>query len=131
MKWIVRILIPLLSLIVTFVLGYRVGSWHAMEGPVFEGDRHHRRSMIVGRMQSDLKLTDEQRVQIEQLLDEQQKQLHKMRREFRPEFERLRQEMEDKISQLLSPEQKEKFHEMAARRKTRKLRGEGPLHRGP
>lgn len=110
-KWQVR-----LAAFVIFALGCAAGalglnayrSWTRAEGRG-GGDRGRARAE---RMLDRLELTDAQRTQVRQILDDARAEVGAVRRASEPRFEEIRRHSDERLRQVLTPEQWERFQKM-------------------
>ena len=84
-------------------------------------------SLIENRLTKDLDLTDEQRASIREILDEFEPRFHGFDRDIRMEIDAIRDEMNERIREVLTPEQRAKFDENLERMRSRFRR---PFGRG-
>ena len=103
--------------IVTFLLGVVVGG----AGMCFYGWRwgrwpgHPERRGFVAVMARELKLSATQVPQLEQIMSESRRKYDGARERLEPEFDAIRKETDNRIRQVLTPEQLVKFNEMTRR----------------
>jgi Spy/CpxP family protein refolding chaperone len=103
--------------IVTFLLGVIVGG----AGVCFYGwhwGHWHRRSErpeFVAFMAQELNLSTAQVTQLKQIMDETKHKYDAVRERVEPEFDAIRKETDNRIRQVLTPEQLVKFNEMTRR----------------
>ena len=110
-----------------FVIGVFLGgivAYRLAPSPFHRGgQRFHQR--LMERFNSELKLTPDQRVQVERILSDCRKELDKLREQAHPQFQNIKKSTEQKIRMLLSKEQQLRFDrltaEMDARRAKRRL----------
>jgi Spy/CpxP family protein refolding chaperone len=114
--WLVRA-----AAVVIFVLGFAAGALapRAYRAWVDDGARDGGKGRIE-QMSEDLKLTPEQAAQVKQIFGDTRSQLQALRKESEPRFAEIRRQADDRMRQVLSPEQWEQFQ------KTRG--GEGRRH---
>jgi Spy/CpxP family protein refolding chaperone len=105
-----------------FVLGFAAGALApaAYRAWVRGGDGGGRRDRFE-KMSEDLKLTREQQEQVRQIFGETRTRLEALRRESEPRFAEIRRDADERLKQVLTPEQWEAF---------RKSREEGRGRRG-
>jgi Spy/CpxP family protein refolding chaperone len=103
--------------IVTFLLGIIVGGagmcfygWHWGRWP-----GHPPRRGFVTAMARELKLSAPQVTQLDQIMDESRQKYDAARERLEPEFDAIRRETDNRIRQILTPEQLVKFNEMVRR----------------
>ena len=77
-----------------------------------------------------LELSAEQKVQVQQILTDTRRQLGEARKESEPRMKDIRRQTDERLQQVLTPEQWQKFQqlkeEMRGRRRGRSRRGDGP-----
>jgi Spy/CpxP family protein refolding chaperone len=103
--WLVRA-----AAIAIFVLGFAAGAlaprayraWVHDGGQGVRGDR-------IKRISEDLKLTPEQESQVRQIMGDTRAQLQALRRESEPRFDEIRRQADERMRQVLTPEQWEQF----------------------
>ena len=79
-----------------------------------------------------LDLSETQRVEVRTILERSRAEAEELRREVGPRLERMNRQTAAAISEVLTPEQREKMDEQMARWKQRRHRfgpGDGPQHR--
>ena len=113
-SWLVRA-----AALAIFLLGFAAGALapSAYRAWVRDGVRQGR----LEKMSEDLKLTPEQKEQMRQIFGETRTRLEALRKESEPRFAEIRREADERIRQVLTPEQWEEF---------RKSREEGRGRRG-
>ena len=113
-SWLVRA-----AALAIFILGFAAGALapSAYRAWVRDGVRQGR----LEKMSEDLKLTPEQKEQMRQIFGETRTRLEALRKESEPRFAEIRREADERIRQVLTPEQWEEF---------RKSREEGRGRRG-
>jgi hypothetical protein len=77
------------------------------------------RELIEGRLDARLKLDEAQRQQVREILADSQKNIRRLRGEFAPRFTEIITNAESRVSEVLTPEQREKFAKL--REENRKL----------
>lgn len=113
-----------LYFILTFLLGIVVGS----AGTVFYGwyfGRPHRGfdpQHVVRFLQRELKLTDTQRQQVEQIMQDTDAKYKDLQKEVDPQFDTIRKESRDRVRKILNPDQLAKFDEIVRRFDERRKR---------
>jgi Spy/CpxP family protein refolding chaperone len=75
--------------------------------------------MLAGVFAEELKLTDAQRKQIETIFESHRPQLSVLRDSVREKFEQERKAIDAEIEKVLTPEQRERFHEISERMRSR------------
>lgn len=94
--------------------GWHTGHWH----------RGFNRDRMVQRMSRDLRLSDAQVEQLKRIMDESGQKLRELRKQTAPQFEAVRQESQDRIRQILTPEQLTRFNEQVRRFEERRKKRE-------
>ena len=124
-KWQVR-----LAAFVIFALGFAAGAlalnayraWTRAEGGGGGGRGRGGFERVIER----LDLTAEQRAQVRQILDDARAEMDAMRRESEPRFAEVRRRSDERLRQVLTPEQWQQFQQMKEEmRGRRRGRGEG------
>jgi len=113
-SWLVRA-----AALAIFILGFAAGALapSAYRAWVRDGVRQGR----LEKMSEDLKLTPAQKEQMRQIFGETRTRLEALRKESEPRFAEIRREADERLRQVLTPEQWEEF---------RKSREEGRGRRG-
>jgi Spy/CpxP family protein refolding chaperone len=115
--WLVRA-----AALVIFLLGLAAG---ALAPRAFyawtHGDAQERRQDRFERMSEELKLSPEQQVKVQQIFGDTRSQLQELRKESEPRFDEIRRQADERIRQVLTPEQWERFQ---------KNRNDGRARRG-
>jgi len=113
-----------LYFVLTFLLGavvggvgvyyyaWSMGHWH----------RPFNRGSFVSRLKTDLKLTDAQVPQLEQILEGSTKEFQAAQQQADSQLNAIRQETRSKIRQILSPQQTQQFDEIMRRLDERRKR---------
>lgn len=103
--WLVRA-----AAVAIFVLGFAAGALapRAYRAWVNGGAQDNRGDRIE-RMSQDLKLTPEQESQVRQILGDTRTQLQALRKESEPRFAEIRRQADERMRQVLTPEQWEQF----------------------
>lgn len=112
--------------VVIFLLGVAAGTlaplayrgWVRGGGPPRRGDRFE-------RMLERLELNDGQKTQVKQILTETREQFHALRREGEPREREIRQRTDERLRQVLTPAQWEKFQTEMRERRGRGRGGRG------
>lgn len=104
--WLVRV-----AAVAIFVLGFAAGALapRAYRAWVHDGPREVRGEDRIKRMSEELKLTPEQESQVRQIMGDTRSQLQALRRESEPRFAEIRQQADERMRQVLTPEQWEQF----------------------
>ena len=121
-KWKVRI-----AALVVFLLGFTAGAL------AFNGyQRWSRSSNINGTRQNgfqtmldNLQLTQEQRIQVHQILADTREQLRALRKENEPRFEEIRRQADERLQKVMTPEQWQQFQQKRSELRSRGRRGRG------
>lgn len=110
--------------VVTFILGVVVGAsvvffyaWNT--GRWF---RPFNRQVFIYRLKRDLRLSASQVGQLEQIMDDAGRKFAGVRQDNEARLDELRKETRDRIRQLLSPEQVQKFDDLSRRVDERRRR---------
>ena len=119
-KWQIR-----LAAFSLFLLGFVAGAlalnaYHARRGPaaqIVNGDRF-------AQMLKRLQLSPAQRTQVEKILGEMREQLVAVRQESAPKVGEIRRQTDERLRQLLTPQQWEQFQQM--KNEMRRRRGGPP-----
>lgn len=116
-SWLVRA-----AALAIFVLGFAAGALapSAYRAWVRGGGQESRQDRFE-QMSTRLKLSPEQKAQVQQILGETRTRLETLRKESEPRFAEIRTEADERMRQVLTPEQWEEF---------RKSREEGRNRRG-
>jgi len=80
---------------------------------------------LAGRLQ----LNDDQKVKVQQIFADTREQLRTLRKESEPRVNDIRKQADDRLQQVLTPEQWQRFQKM--RDELRQRRGHGPRGEGP
>jgi Spy/CpxP family protein refolding chaperone len=79
-----------------------------------------------------LKLNSEQKTKVQQIFSDTREQLSSLRKESEPRVQQIRAQADEKIRQVLTPEQWEQFQKMKDETQHRRSgRGGGPPRDGP
>lgn len=116
-NWLVRAVA-----VAIFVLGFAAGALapRAYRAWVRDGARDGGKGRIE-QMSEDLKLTPEQATQVKQIFDDTRSQLQALRKESEPRFAEIRRQADERMRQVLTPEQWEQFQK--TRDDSRRRRG--------
>jgi Spy/CpxP family protein refolding chaperone len=95
-----------------FFYGWYGGHWH----------RGFEKQRIVRRLSRELHLTDAQVKQLDQIVGDSMKRFMDLKKQFEPQFDAAREESNNRIRQILTPEQLTKFNEMIRRLEERTKR---------
>lgn len=125
--------------VLIFLLGVAAGTlaplayrgWAGAGDPPHKGGRGDRGDRFE-RMLERLELNDGQKAQVKQILGETREQFRALRRESEPREREIKRQTDERLRQVLTPEQWEKFQtEMRERRgRGRGGRGGGPPYGG-
>ena len=126
------------AVLLIFLLGAATGGLTAhliyqkrIEGVVRGGPGAMSR-MILRRMDRELKLDAAQREAIQRIVKETHGEMRQIRRQFRPQMQQLLSRSEERIKQLLRPDQREVFERLLEkRRKHWDEHPDGPPFDGP
>jgi Spy/CpxP family protein refolding chaperone len=110
--------------ILTFVLGILVGGAGVLFYGWYSGHWPHRpdRQRLVRHLTRELNLNETQVNQLTQIMDETSKKFDDLRKQLDPQFDAVRKESQDRVRQILTPEQLAKFNEMVRRFEERRRR---------
>jgi hypothetical protein len=99
---------------VTFVLGVVVGGCGVFFYAWYSGHWHRQfeRQRVVRRLTRELRLSDAQVHQVDQILAETAKSYSELHKQVDPQFDAIRGQARDRIRQILAPEQVARFNEM-------------------
>jgi Spy/CpxP family protein refolding chaperone len=121
--------------VVIFLLGVAAGTLAplAYRGWARGGQSQRGRADRFERMLERLELNDGQKAQVKQILAETREQFRALRRESEPREQELRRQTDERLRQVLTPEQWEKFQAEMRERRGRGGRrngrgGDGPPH---
>ena len=111
-----------------FLLGFAAGALapNAYRAWVRDGTRQGR----LDKMSEDLKLTPEQKEQMRQIFGETRTRLEALRKESEPRVAEIRRDADERIKQVLTPEQWEEFRKSREETRGRGRRGKGGEGRG-
>lgn len=115
-SWLVRA-----AALAIFLLGFAAGALAPAAYRAWTREDGGRRRDRLEKMSEDLSLTPGQKEQVRQIFAETRTRLEALRRESEPRFAEIRRETDERLKQVLTPEQWEEF---------RKSRGEGRGRRG-
>ena len=106
-----------------FVLGFAAGALapRAYRAWVRDGSQGVRGEDLIKRVVEDLKLTPEQESQVRQIFGDTRAQLQALRKESEPRFAEIRRQADERMRQVLTPEQWEQFQK--TRDESRRRRG--------
>lgn len=114
--------------IVTFLLGVVVGGASVLFYGWYGGRWHHGfdKHRAVQRMSHDLNLSEPQVKQLDQIMDDSMKKFMELRKQMDPQFDSLREESNNRIRQILTPEQLARFNNMLRRFEERRKKAPLP-----
>lgn len=117
-KWQLR-----LAAVIIFLLGTAAGALAPRAYDAwFDGARQSRQDRF-GRMLDRLQLNAAQRTQVEQVFDDTRGRLNALRRESEPRFEEIRRQADERLQQVLTPEQWQQFQRMMKEERSIRRRG--------
>jgi len=122
-SWLVRA-----AALVIFLLGFAAGTLAPSAYRAWTRERGDGRGRDgVERMSERLKLTPEQKAQVQQIFGETRTQLEALRKESEPRFEEIRRQADERLQKVLTPEQWQQFQQS---RDEGRRRGGGRRGRG-
>lgn len=83
------------------------------------------------QMADRLNLNDDQKTKVQQILGDSREQLRALRRESEPRVNEIRQQADERLQQVLTPEQWQKFQTMRQEGRGRRGGRGGPRSDGP
>ena len=106
----------------TFVLGALTGALglNLFKSSAFSNNSRAPRPAMIETLATELKLTEQQRVEVQKVLDETKQQFDEMGKQVRPQFQQIRDDSRTKIKALLTPEQQTLFDEWDRKREARR-----------
>jgi Spy/CpxP family protein refolding chaperone len=116
-SWLVRA-----AALVIFLLGFAAGALAPSAYRAWTRDGDGRRDRIE-RMSDELKLTPEQKERVRQIFGETRTRLEALRKESEPRFAEIRRDADERIKQVLTPEQWEQFRKSREEGRGRGRRG--------
>jgi len=116
-KWRVRI-----AALIIFVLGFSAGALAFNAYRAWSRSRVENRRASFDEMLDQLKLNDQQKSQVHQILTETRQQLQALRKESEPRFNEIRQKTDERLQQILSPEQWKEFQQRREEMRNRRRR---------
>ncbi|HWS90285.1 MAG TPA: periplasmic heavy metal sensor [Pyrinomonadaceae bacterium] len=116
-SWLVRA-----AALVIFLLGFAAG---ALAPAAYRAWQRDGRRDRFERMSEDLKLSPEQQGQVRQIFGETRNRLEALRKESEPRFAEIRREADERLKQVLTPEQWEQFRKSREEGRGRGRRGGG------
>lgn len=117
-RWQVRI-----AVLIIFLLGFAAGGlalnayrgWARGMGPTRE-DRFE-------QLSNRLQLNAEQKTKVQQILGDTREQLRALRKESEPRVDTIRQQTDQRLQQVLTPEQWQRFQQLRNEMRSRRGRG--------
>jgi Spy/CpxP family protein refolding chaperone len=118
-KWQVRV-----AVVVIFLLGFAAGilalnvyrGWVRAAGPGRGEDRFE-------QMSARLQLNAEQKTKVQQVLVDTREQLRALRKESEPRVSEIRKQTDQRLQQILTPDQWQRFQQMRDEMRARRGRG--------
>jgi Spy/CpxP family protein refolding chaperone len=116
----------ILSVLLVFVFGAASGALitHVIHQTRFESfardGRQPREDILVKRLSGKLDLDSQQQEKVRTIIRETQLAMHQIRQQSRPQIEAVLAGGQQRISALLTPEQREKFEKIIAEHKLRR-----------
>ncbi len=116
---------PIFGVMVVFLLGILCGSlathlFHSYRSDaIIKGKRIPREEMLVNRLEKKLRLDEQQMEQVRTIVHQTRDEIAAQNRQLRPRIEALIDQAHTRISEILTPEQREKFERMIQKRKGR------------
>lgn len=106
-----------LYFVLTFFLGIVVGCAATVFYGWYSGHWHHGfdQKRVVRFLQRELKLTDTQTQQVEEIMKETAEKYSQLQKQVDPQFEAIREESRDRVRKVLNPDQLAKFNELVRR----------------
>jgi Spy/CpxP family protein refolding chaperone len=115
----------IVAVMLVFIFGAAGGALitHTFHQAHFEkiagGDRIPREDHIVKRLTSKLDLNSQQQEKVKAIIHDTQLAMQQIRRQSRPQIEGVLADSQQRISTLLTPDQRTKFEQIIAERKAR------------
>ena len=119
-SWLVR-----LAALAIFILGFAAGALAPAAYRAWTRDGGGGRRDRLERMSEDLKLSPEQKEQVRQVFAETRTRLEALRKESEPRFAEIRRDADERLKQVLTPEQWEEFRKSREEGRGRRGRGKG------
>ena len=111
-KWQVR-----LAAIIIFLLGTGAGILAPQAYNMwFRATRTHARHDRFDEMLDRLHLSGEQKAQVKQILGDAREQVHVLERESAPRYEEIKRQADERLRQVLTPDQWQQFQQMMQER---------------
>ncbi len=111
------------GILLVFMLGAASGAivTHVVERAHFEkfihGGPEAREEKIMGKLTKQLALDSQQQVQIRSIVHENHTAMRQIRKQYRPQIQEILDHGQARISDLLRPEQRERFRQIIEERK--------------
>ena len=118
-SWLVRA-----AALAIFLLGFAAGALAPAAYRAWTRGDVGRRDRLE-RMSEDLKLSPEQKEQVRQVFAETRTRLEALRKESEPRFAEIRRDADERLKQVLTPEQWEEFRKSREEGRGRRGRGKG------
>ena len=122
-SWLVRA-----AALVIFILGFAAG---ALAPAAYRAWSREGRRDRFEKMSDELKLSPEQQEQMRQIFGETRNRLETLRKESEPRFAEIRRDADERMKQVLTPEQWEQFSKSRGDGRGRGRRGGGRGDDGP
>ena len=120
-SWLVRA-----AALVIFLLGFAAGTLAPAAYRAWVRDGRQARGQDRFEQMSDrLKLTPEQKTQVQQIFGETRTQLEALRKESEPRFAEIRRQADERLQKVLTPEQWQQFQQSRREGRPRGRRGRG------
>jgi len=119
---------PIYCILVVFVLGILCGTlgthlfYKCRMDSIISARGANREERLVERLDRKLDLDARQKEQVRAIVRETREEVRQVRRQFRPQMEAAIGKGQEKISALLTPEQRKKYGQMIAERKEKSRR---------
>jgi Spy/CpxP family protein refolding chaperone len=103
--------------VLTFLLGVIVGGAGFFGYAWYAGHWHQSfdKQRILRHLKRDLNLSDSQVEQLRPILDDEEKKHAELKSRVDPQFQALREEFRNRVREILTPEQREKFNDLVRR----------------
>lgn len=115
-----------MSIIIVFVLGLLAGALlahkiyqHRVEG-IMKGEPRTMRELIVRRLDRELHLDASQLERLRTVVEETHAEIRKVRRQCRPQIEEILSRSQEKVRELLRPDQLQKYEKIIEERKKKR-----------
>jgi hypothetical protein len=89
------------------------------------------RKKMVAEWQTRLSLSDDQVLKLNIILDDTRSQFHEARQKMDPEMQAIRRSQQNRIREMLKPEQREEYEKMLVEREKREKENRGRRGPGP